>query len=151
MATPYTNNNELVLFVTPDMALFSKLEFRNIYRTRSLTRTNMGEYVFKFKLTDQQKREMKMYTNYLSVDMILFGLRFAFKRSKAISGGYLLPGRKSIIKRETRLLSRNQAEWRLNNWKSMIRSYRQKGYSYPTISRIKKEVNFIASNGGSRK
>jgi hypothetical protein len=33
----------------------------------------------------------------------------------------------------------------------MIRSYRQKGYSYPTISRIKKEVNFIASNGGSRK
>ncbi|CAN5265766.1 hypothetical protein BH18THE2_BH18THE2_01640 [soil metagenome] len=111
----------------------------------------MGEYVFKFKLTDQQKREMKMYTNYLSVDMILFGLRFAFKRNKALSGGYLLPGRKSIIKRETRLLSRNQAEWRLNNWKSMIRSYRQKGYSYPTISRIKKEVHFIASNVGSRK
>lgn len=107
----------------------------------------MGEYALTFKLTDQQKREMKMYTSYLSTEMILFGLRFSFKRNKALSGGYLLPGRKSIIKRETRMLSRNQAEWRLKNWKSMIRSYRLKGYSYPTISRIKKEVHFIASNG----
>jgi hypothetical protein len=74
-------------------------------------------------------------------------LRFAFKRYKAISGGYLLPGRKSIVKKETRMLSRSQAEWRLKKWKSMIRSYRQRGYSYPTISRIKREVRLVASTG----
>jgi hypothetical protein len=28
----------------------------------------------------------------------------------------------------------------MNNWRAMIRSYREKGYSYPTISRIKKQV-----------
>jgi hypothetical protein len=42
------------------------------------------------------------------------------------------------------MVSYDQARWRLNNWKTMIRSYRQKGYSYPTISRIKKEVKKIA-------
>jgi hypothetical protein len=105
----------------------------------------MGVYVFQLNLTEEQAREIKMYMNYLSTYMILFGLRFAFKRYKAISGGYLLPGRKSIVKKETRMLSRSQAEWRLKNWKSMIRSYRQRGYSYPTISRIKREVRLVAS------
>jgi hypothetical protein len=104
----------------------------------------MAVYSLQLKLTEEQAREIKMYTNYLSTDMVLFGLRFAFKRCKAISGGYLLPGRKSIVKKETRLLSRSQAEWRLKNWKTMIRSYRQRGYSYPTISRIKKEVRLVA-------
>ena len=28
--------------------------------------------------------------------------------------------------------------WRLKNWKMMIANYRRRGYSYPTISRIKK-------------
>jgi hypothetical protein len=110
-----------------------------------LNSSKMAVYSFQLKLTEEQAREIKMYTNYLSTDMVLFGLRFAFKRSKAISGGYLLPGRKSIVKKETRLLSRSQAEWRLKNWKTMIRSYRQRGYSYPTISRIKKEVRLVAS------
>jgi len=31
-----------------------------------------------------------------------------------------------------------QAQWRLKNWKMMIANYRRRGYSYPTISRIKK-------------
>lgn len=57
-----------------------------------------------------------------------------------------MPGRKSIVKKETKLLSRNQAAWRLRNWKPMIKSYRQKGYSYPTISRIKRQICVIASN-----
>jgi hypothetical protein len=57
-----------------------------------------------------------------------------------------MPGRKSIVKLETHMISYDQARWRLNNWKSMIRSYRQKGYSYPTISRIKKEVKKIAGS-----
>jgi hypothetical protein len=104
------------------------------------------EYTFTLKLTELQNKEMRMYTSYLSPEMILFGLRFAYKRSKAVSGGYLMPGRKSLVKRETRMLSKNQAEWRLKNWRSMIRSYRQKGYSYPTISRIKKEVQSITTS-----
>jgi hypothetical protein len=107
----------------------------------------MEDFTLQLKLTEEQNREMKIYTSYLSTEMILFGLRFAFSRCKAISGGYLLPGRKSIIKKETRMLSRSQADWRLRNWKSMIRSYRQRGYSYPTISRIKKQVHSYASKG----
>ena len=106
----------------------------------------MRDCVFRLRLTEEQNRELKRYIGYLSPEMILFGLRFAFNRSKAISGGYLMPGRKSIVKKETKLLSKNQAEWRLRNWKPMIRSYRQKGYSYPTISRIKRQISLIASN-----
>jgi hypothetical protein len=55
-----------------------------------------------------------------------------------------MPGRKSLIKRETISLSQDQAKWRLSNWKAMIRTYREKGYSYPTISRIKKKLEKIA-------
>ncbi len=100
----------------------------------------MVDFILRLKLTDEQNKEMKIYASYLSTEMILFGLRFAFNRYKALSGGYLLPGRKSIVKKETRMLSKSQADWRLKNWKAMVRSYRQKGYSYPTISRIKREV-----------
>jgi hypothetical protein len=107
----------------------------------------MEDFTLRLKLTEEQDREMKTYTNFLPTEMILFGLRFAFKRYKALSGGYLLPGRKSIVKRETRMLSRTQAQWRLRNWKSMIRSYKQRGYSYPTISRIKEQVRIYASKG----
>ncbi|HEY5631514.1 MAG TPA: hypothetical protein VIR31_05255 [Nitrososphaeraceae archaeon] len=98
------------------------------------------------KLTEDQHREIRMYIDSLTTEMILFGLRFAYKRHVAISGGYLMPGRKSLVKRETHLLSYSQAKWRLNNWKSMIGSYREKGYSYPTISRIKKEVQKIVAD-----
>jgi hypothetical protein len=100
----------------------------------------MKHATFTLKLTDRQYAEMRKYLDFLTTDMILFGLRFAYKRSTAITGGYLAPGRKSIIKKETFLLSPKQAKWRLDNWKSMIRSYRERGYSYPTISRIKKEI-----------
>lgn len=100
----------------------------------------MKEATFTFKLTDRQYAEIRKYIDFLTADMILFGLRFAYKRNTAIAGGFLSPGRKSIIKKETFLLSPKQARWRLDNWKSMIRSYRERGYSYPTISRIKKEI-----------
>ncbi len=102
------------------------------------------EFVFKLKLSDEQSRELAMYLNSLSHSDILFGLRFAYNRHVAESGGYLMPGRKSMVKRETHLLSADQAKWRLNNWKTMIKTYREKGYSYPTISRIKKQVRKIA-------
>src|ERR671932_1306996 len=100
----------------------------------------MKEAKFTLRLTDQQYAQIRKYLDYLTTDMILFGLRFAYKRNTAIAGGYLAPGRKSIIKKETFLLSPRQAKWRLDNWKSTIKSYRERGYSYPTISRIKKEV-----------
>ncbi|SRR5690606_10476357 len=105
----------------------------------------MKEFVFKLKVTDEQSRELAMYLNSLSPSDILFGLRFAFNRHAAESGGYLMPGRKSMVKRETHLLSADQAKWRLDNWKAMIKTYREKGYSYPTISRIKKQVRKIAN------
>lgn len=109
----------------------------------------VSEFVFRVKLTREQSKEMHSYLEYLTPEMILFGLRFAYSRNIALAGGYLMPGRKSIVKLETHMLSYDQARWRLKNWRSMIRNYRQKGYSYPTISRIKKEVKKIA--GGNRK
>jgi hypothetical protein len=102
------------------------------------------EFAFKLKLSDEQSRELAIYINSLSSSDLLFGLRFAYNRHAAASGGYLMPGRKSMVKRETHLLSQDQAEWRLDNWKAMIKTYREKGYSYPTISRIKKQVQKIA-------
>jgi len=102
------------------------------------------EFQFKLKLSVEQSNELATYLNSLSPSDLLFGLRFAYNRQAAASGGYLMPGRKSMVKRETHLLSQDQAKWRLNNWRAMIRTYREKGYSYPTISRIKKQVKKIA-------
>ena len=53
-------------------------------------------------------------------------------------------GRKSLkfannsTKGEVHSVTAEQAQWRLKNWKMMIANYRRRGYSYPTISRIKK-------------
>lgn len=102
------------------------------------------DFTFRIKLTDEQSRELATYINNLPPQDLLFGLRFAFNRYSAASGGYLMPGRKSMVKRETHLLSAEQAKWRLHNWKAMIRTYKEKGYSYPTISRIKKRLQKIA-------
>ncbi|HKX81674.1 MAG TPA: hypothetical protein VJL54_05400 [Nitrososphaera sp.] len=102
------------------------------------------EVSLKIKVSEKQARELATYLNSLSPEGILFGLRFAYNRKTAEDGGYLLPGRKSMVKRETHSLSIDQAKWRLENWKAMIKTYREKGYSYPTISRIKKEVKKAA-------
>ena len=102
------------------------------------------DFTFKVKMTDEQSKELAMYLNTLPTQDLMFGLRFAFNRYSAATGGYLMLGRKSMVKRETHLLSAEQAKWRLHNWKAMIRTYREKGYSYPTISRIKKQLQKIA-------
>jgi hypothetical protein len=102
------------------------------------------EFLFKLKLNEEQIRELATYVNSLPPSELLFGLRFAYSRHAAEKGGYLMPGRKSLVKRETLSLSQDQANWRLNNWKVMIKTYREKGYSYPTISRIKKQLQKIA-------
>ncbi|MEW5840674.1 hypothetical protein [Nitrososphaera sp.] len=102
------------------------------------------EFTFKIRMSEEQGREAALYVNSLPAQDVLFGLRFAYNRHSAASGGYLMPGRKSMVKRETHALSAEQARWRLANWKTMIRTYREKGYSYPTISRIKKELGKIS-------
>jgi hypothetical protein len=91
-------------------------------------------------VSEETYDEISFYLKSLPLDMVLFGLRFAYNRYSAESGGYLFPGRKSLIKKETDMLSKEQAQWRLDNWKKMIKNYREKGYSYPTISRIKKKI-----------
>ena len=104
----------------------------------------LREFQFTLELTEEESKEIKSYFNSLPPSDLLFGLRFAFNRYAAKRGGYLMPGRKSLVKRETLSLTEDQAKWRLNNWKAMIRSYREKSYSYPTISRIKKQLKLIA-------
>src|ERR687895_2981319 len=103
------------------------------------------EFVLRLDVSEDQRRELAHYLSSLPAKDLLFALRFAYKRYTAKRGGYLMPGRKSLVKRETLSLTQDQANWRLNNWKAMIKTYREKGYSYPTISRIKRQVKKIAS------
>ena len=51
---------------------------------------------------------------------------------------------KSIVKKETHSVTSEQALWRLKNWKLMIANYRRRGYSYPTIMRIKNSLKSIS-------
>jgi hypothetical protein len=103
------------------------------------------EFVLRLNVSEEQRRELSHYISSLPAKDLLFALRFAYKRYTAKRGGYLMPGRKSLVKRETLSLTQDQANWRLDNWKAMIKTYREKGYSYPTISRIKNQVRKIAN------
>ena len=124
----------------------SKFEFRKkIYKTAFRGNTGaVKEFLFRLRLSEEQGREIALYLSSLPVTDVLFGLRFAYNRHAAEKGGYLMPGRKSLVKRETLSLTEDQAKWRLDNWKKMIKTYRQKGYSYPTISRIKRRLHTMA-------
>ncbi len=90
------------------------------------------------KPTDAQIKKIQEYFNEMPIEEILAGLHFAKNRWEAKDAGVLKVGRKSIIKREIHSITSEQAQWRLKNWKMMIANYRKRGYSYPTISRIKK-------------
>ena len=72
-------------------------------------------------------------------------LKFAKNRWRAKDAGTLKVGRKSIIQKEIHSVTPEQANWRLKNWKLMIANYRRRGYSYPTISRIKKVLLKISN------
>lgn len=102
------------------------------------------KFSLEFDGSQSQYKEIKFYFDNLPSDLILSGLRFSYNRNKATVGGYLNPGRKSIVKRETHLMTGKQARIRIKNWKVMIKRYREKGYSYPTISRIKKQIKIIS-------
>ncbi|HZH39248.1 MAG TPA: hypothetical protein VEX17_04220 [Bacillales bacterium] len=102
-------------------------------------------YYLEFDGSKSQYNMIKHYFDNLSADLIIFGLRFSYNRNRATIGGYLNPGRKSIVKKETYLMTKKQAKIRIKNWKIMIKRYREKGYSYPTISRIKKQIIIISN------
>jgi len=89
--------------------------------------------------SDVQIKKLQEYFKEMPIDEILGGLHFARNRWSAKDAGVLKVGRKSIIKREVHSVTPEQAQWRLKNWKIMIANYRRRGYSYPTISRIKKK------------
>src|SRR5919107_3743300 len=107
---------------------------------------NKKRYSIEFIGHKSQFDEIKYYFDHLPFELIVFGLKFSYNRNKATIGGYLNPGRKSIVKKETYLMTKKQAKIRIKNWKVMIKRYREKGYSYPTISRIKKQIIMIVSN-----
>lgn len=98
------------------------------------------------RVREKDVRELQDYFASMPIEEALIGLRFAYKRWVAKKGGFLMVGRKSKVKREVHLLTSEQARWRLKNWKMMIKNYREHGYSYPTISRIKKVLRGMAKS-----
>jgi hypothetical protein len=96
------------------------------------------------KPTESQIRKIQEHFADMPIEEILAGLNFARSRWTAKDAGVLKVGRKSIVKREIHSITNEQAQWRLKNWKMMIANYRRLGYSYPTISRIKKLLNEIS-------
>jgi len=97
-------------------------------------------------LSDEQIKKIKSYFSTMPISEILVGLKFAKNRWDAKDAGTLKVGRKSIINNEVHSITAEQATWRLNNWKLMIKNYRKRGYSYPTISRIKKILEIKKRN-----
>lgn len=87
---------------------------------------------------DAQLKQLQEYFKEMPIEEILAGLKFAKNRWTAKDAGVLKVGRKSIVQKEVHSVTSEQAQWRLKNWKMMIANYRRRGYSYPTISRIKK-------------
>jgi len=106
----------------------------------------MKKYKIEFYALRPEYNEIRSYFEQIPLDIIISGLRFSNNRYRAKVGGYLNPGRKSLVKKETALLTKKQARVRLKNWKIMIKKYRERGYSYPTIYRIKMRLNAIIND-----
>ena len=108
----------------------------------------MVEFEIDLKLsetpTDNQIKKLRSYFKDTPLSEILSGLKFANNRWIAKDAGTLKVGRKSILQKEIHSVTVEQAQWRLKNWKMMIANYRRRGYSYPTISRIKKSLILIS-------
>lgn len=96
------------------------------------------------KMSDEDIKTIQSAFNEIPIKEILVGLKFAKNRWRAKDAGILKVGRKSIIQKEIHSVTSEQATWRLKNWKLMIANYRKQGYSYPTISRIKKSLKEIS-------
>ena len=106
----------------------------------------MKKYKIEFYALRSEYDEIRNYFEEIPLEVILSGLRFSNNRHRANVGGYLNPGRKSLVKKETALLTKKQAKVRLKNWKIMIKKYRERGYSYPTIYRIKMSLIAIVND-----
>jgi len=108
----------------------------------------MDEFEINLKLseqpTDNQIKKLRSYFKDVPLSEIISGLKFANNRWIAKDAGTLKVGRKSILQKEIHSVTVEQAQWRLKNWKMMIANYRRRGYSYPTISRIKKSLILIS-------
>ena len=108
----------------------------------------MDEFEINLKLseqpTDHQIKKLRSYFKGVPLAEILSGLKFASNRWIAKDAGTLKVGRRSILQKEIHSVTVEQAQWRLKNWKMMIANYRRRGYSYPTISRIKKSLILIS-------
>ena len=108
----------------------------------------MEEFEITLKLSETPTtihiKKLKNYFSEMPIVEILSGLKFAKNRWVAKDAGALKVGRKSILQKEIHSITVEQAQWRLKNWKMMIANYRRRGYSYPTISRIKKLLVQIA-------
>ncbi len=103
----------------------------------------MRKYKIEFYALKKEYLEINDYFNKLPISVLISGLRFSNSRYIANVGGYLNAGRKSIVKKETSLLTKRQAKVRLKNWRILVKEYRKKGYSYPTIYRIKVQLKKI--------
>ena len=108
----------------------------------------MDEFEINLRLseqpTDNQIKKLRSYFKDVPLSEIISGLKFANNRWIAKDAGTLKVGRKSILQKEIHSVTVEQAQWRLKNWKMMIANYRRRGYSYPTISRIKKSLILIS-------
>ena len=93
-----------------------------------------------------QIKKIQSHFTEMPLKEILTGLKFAKNRWSAKDAGTLKVGRKSIVQKEIHSVTSEQADWRLKHWKLMIANYRKRGYSYPTISRIKKLFVEISKN-----
>ena len=96
--------------------------------------------------SSQEISDLKKYFKEMPPSEIISGLKFARNRWQAKDAGVLKVGRKSILQKEVHSVTSDQARWRLKNWKMMIANYRRRGYSYPTISRIKKILVELSEN-----
>ena len=81
--------------------------------------------------------KLQKYLDQMPLSETIRGLEFALSRWRLQDSGALRVGRPSIVNNEVDMVTPEQAQWRLANWKLMISNYRRRGYSYPTISRIK--------------
>ena len=119
----------------------------NIEKIKNFNKNNHNNTSeLKIQIPTEYYHEVKDCFDEIPISTLVSGLRFIRKRYNAEQGGYLSPGRKSIIKKELAMVTKQQAIWRLKNWKKMIQEYKQKGYSYPTISRIKNQLLKLAND-----
>ncbi|MCS6768162.1 MAG: hypothetical protein RMJ59_04050 [Candidatus Nitrosocaldus sp.] len=100
-------------------------------------------------VSGEQLREIQRYLDEMPIEYVLAGLRFSYRRWVAKEHGMLMVGRRSKVRQEVEMLTPEQARWRLENWSRMVRLYREKGYSYPTIHRIRKALLSMLSGNSN--